>query len=155
MDIQRSLIETLGPAWPAEPRPSYPHMLNEDRVVWTRWLQLNPGRATAVWYDVHVGEPMPVPTDLGSNMQAVAMAVSRKRIDVVALINSELWITELKPYGSHTALGQVINYRRLFLKEFPTAGPIVGAVICSAIDPDCRADFAAADVRIEEVGYPD
>lgn len=144
----------LGPGFPPTVLAAYPHMLEEDRVVWTRWLRMRGSRIDRVWYDVHVGLPVEVPNDLPPEIRAVSLAVTRKRIDCVARSGLEWWVIEVKPFGNFTALGQVIGYRRLFQEEYEVAGTVVGVVVCGKVDPDLVDDFADRGVRIEEVGYP-
>jgi len=74
----------LGPPQPPRIQTSYPHLLAEDTIVWTRWLEKNLHRIREVWYDVHVGAAVPLPTEFHPAMEADLNAITRKRIDVVA-----------------------------------------------------------------------
>ena len=143
----------LGPGEEAVVRPWYPHMLAEDTVVWTRWLQQHPDEAVRVWYDLHVGEAVIPPAGSGPEVAAVAEAVSRKRIDVVIRTVSSYFVTELKPLGNYVALGQVLMYLRLFCEEYCVTEAVRPAVICAALDPDCGRDFERYGVKVWEVGY--
>jgi hypothetical protein len=96
---------------------------------------------------------MKVPVGVLPQMEAVALGVSRKRIDVVAKVEAAWWVIEVKPYASQTALGQAVSYVRLFAQEYGVAGPVVPVVVCCAADEDLREDFRRLGVRIEEVGY--
>ena len=133
---------------------AYPHLLSEDTIVWTRWLEKNAHRITGVWYDVHVGQPIPLPAGVHPSLGADAAAISRKRIDVVAKAGPELWVIELKPYGNFVALGQAQVYSRLFSVEYNAGLPCVPMVLCCEVDPDLIDDFDRLHVRFEEVGYP-
>jgi hypothetical protein len=145
--------DRLGSGFAGLVRPSYPHMLVEDRGVWSRWLEVHGAVVGRCWYDVHVGEAVPVPVGLGPEIEAVSLGVTRKRIDVVALVGGVYWVVEVKPYGSQTALGQVLNYSRLFTLEFGPEKMVQPVVVCCAVDPDLAADFGRFGVRVEEVGY--
>ncbi|GAI77897.1 unnamed protein product [marine sediment metagenome] len=52
---------SLGPGRDAVVRPAYPHMLREDNLVWTRFLESGDFEVKEVWYDVHVGAWVPPP----------------------------------------------------------------------------------------------
>ena len=144
----------LGPPQIPTLQTSYPHLLAEDTIVWTRWLRTNIHRIQAVWYDVHVGLPVTLLPGLHPSMLADTQAISRKRIDVVARAGPEIWVIEVKPYGTYTALGQALVYSRLFTIEYNPGQPTIPMVICCAMDPDLVADCQRLGVRYEEVGYP-
>ena len=97
---------------------------------------------------------MDVPPGLGVIATQVAAAVSRKRIDVVCVTDTELWIVEVKPYGNFTSLGQALVYTRLFDLEYAHSVPVVPMVVCAELDPDLVDDYQAHHVRFEETGYP-
>jgi len=134
-------LTSLGPGDPPDVRSAYPHMLSEDTVVWSQFLRETTGLISRCWYDVHVGDAVTVPTDVPPEIQIVSRAVTRKRIDVVALMGSVYHVVEVKPWGGYTALGQALVYWRLFRSEYPDARPSLPYVVCSTIDPDCRDDF--------------
>ena len=144
----------LGPPSPVRILPVYPHLLSEDTLVWTAWLTKNAHRIAGVWYDVHVGQAVPVPPGAHPSLQADTDAITRKRIDVVAKTPTEIWVVELKPYGNYSALGQAQVYARLFSLEYNAGLPVVPMVICFELDPDLVDDFQRLGVRFEEVGYP-
>jgi len=144
----------LGPPQMPRIQPAYPHLLADDTVIWTRWLEHNIHRISGVWYDVHVGEPLAVPVGLHPSVQVDALAVTRKRIDVVARAAGEIWVIEVKAWGGYVPLGQALVYSRLFATEHHTGWPVVPTVICAEIDPDLVDDYARFGVHWEEVGYP-
>jgi hypothetical protein len=144
----------LGPPQVPQIQTAYPHLLSEDTIVWTRWLEHNRHRITGVWYDVHVGEPVAVPAGLHPGVAVDALAITRKRIDVVAKAGPEIWVIELKPFANYTSLGQALAYSRLFAQEYHAGAPVTPMVICCEVDPDLVDDFRRLGVRYEEVGYP-
>jgi hypothetical protein len=127
-------------------------MMPEDHVVWNRFLDQKLALIQRVWYDVHVGEPVAVPNDLPSEMVAVSLAVTRKRIDAVCLMGGVYYIIEVKPWGGYVALGQVLTYWDLFVKEFPSSSPTLGAVVCVQGDPDCYDAFEEQGITVFQVG---
>jgi len=133
--------------------PSYPHLLQEDTVVWSRWLAKNAHRVQGCWYDVRVGVPVSVPTGLHVSIDAVALGVTRKRIDVVCQTAGGIWVVEVKPYGNFTSLGQALVYARMFSVEYNAGLPVVSMVVCAEIDPDLVDDFRDHGVLYEEVGF--
>lgn len=126
----------LGPGRPAIVRPSYPHMMHEDTAVWTRFLASGDFELKEVWYDVHVGLSVLLPLGSDSIVQRIADGVTRKRIDVVAIVDSVYWIIEVKPMATMFAMGQVLVYERLFEAEFEPAIEAWPVLVCDTVDGD-------------------
>ncbi len=128
--------------------PSYPHMMSQDAVIWTEYLK-NPIRPIArVWYDLHVGQ-MVNPVASGDDLvQRISAGVTRKRIDVVARVGGGFWVIEVKPLAGYVALGQVVVYQGLFIREFRPQGEVIPIVICDEVDPDLVGDFEASGVGV-------
>lgn len=131
--------------------PSYPHMLAEDSEVWTEFLKNLPVDIRQVWYDVHVGEAMKLPEGSSELDKKVALGVSRKRIDVVALYRNVYWVIEVKPTANMTALGQVITYRRLFALEYAEMRAVQGVVVCFEVEPDVLDDFQIENIAVFQI----
>lgn len=130
---------------------SYPHMLPADAVIWTRYLRKPVVPMLRVWYDLHVGKPVEAAIDQPEYIRLVAFGVSRKRIDVVAKVKAGWWVIEVKPVAGPVALGQVVNYSRLFRTEYKKPGEILSVVICETVDPDSQPDYEAAGVGLIRV----
>lgn len=128
--------------------PQYPHMLWQDRGVWTRFLETERHRIKRVWYDVHVGESVDTGSDGDELLRRISRGITRKRIDVVARVGGGYWVIEVKPFGGMVALGQVLTYSRLFEREYSVDGAVVPVVVCDRVDPDVMPDFEAASVGV-------
>jgi len=131
----------------------YPHMLFEDVDVWTRFLQMDHSRILEVWYDVHVGQAVPVPEGSPEYLKLVSLGVTRKRIDVICRVEEGFWVVEVKPYANALSLGQVLNYTTLFTSEYGEGKPVFPVVVCDNCDEDLRGDFTARGVKVFETGY--
>lgn len=138
----------LGPGQEAIIRPHYPHFLAEDNEVWTRYLKTDADTITRLWYDVRVGKPMYLPEGASEIELKVAAGVSRKRIDVVCLVSGSFWVIEVKPMASMLAVGQIINYARLFAKEYMRTGRVVPVIVCDQIDEDLVDGYAELGILV-------
>jgi len=127
---------------------NYPHMMAEDRDIWTKFLKVGEFVIGKVWYDVHVGLGLPVPGGIGSTEYKISQGVTRKRIDVICTVNNELWIIEIKPHANMGALGQIITYEKLFREEYTTQYKIVPVILCWTVDPDVAPMLAKVGARI-------
>ncbi len=128
--------------------PHYPHMLAEDIEVWSRYLADPVVQIDEVWYDVHVGQGMPLPVGAGDIDRRIAAGVSRKRIDVVCRIGGGFWVVEIKPLASMLALGQVLVYTRLFVDEYVVTGEVWPVIVCNNADEDLIGEFEAVGVLV-------
>lgn len=141
-------MTVLGPGQTPSIRPHYPHFLAEDNGVWTRFLETDANRISRLWYDVRVGKPMYLPDDASEVEKKVAAGVSRKRIDVVCLVDSDFWVVEVKPLASMLAVGQVISYARLFAKEYLRSGRVMPVIVCDNKDEDLLDGFGELGILV-------
>ncbi|MBA7475202.1 hypothetical protein ES707_10568 [subsurface metagenome] len=127
---------SLGPGRPAVVSPAYPHMMGEDTKVWTRFLESGDIVLQEVWYDVHVGAMVKGDWEDDSVNARIAAGLTRKRIDVVALVDGRYWVIEVKPLAMHFAIGQVLVYESLFVKEYNPPMETWPVIICDRVDED-------------------
>lgn len=128
--------------------PRYTHMMTEDTLVWTKFLESGAFQLNEVWYDVHVGHSVLSGFSPNSVEQRVADGVTRKRIDVVASVGGGHWVIEVKPHASMYALGQVITYARLFAKEYVTKGEVIPVIVADTYDEDLVEQFDEMGVLV-------
>lgn len=139
---------SLGPGEKPVVRRKYVHMLPKDFATWTAFLQYEPDWLKEIWYDVHVGRPMDVPEGSPDYMKVVADGVSRKRIDVIGRTKNGLYIIEVKPHANMEAIGQVVTYTDLFVKEFTIKGPVQALIISKTCDADILETAQSQNVKI-------
>ncbi len=96
----------------------YDHMGPTDQTIWQRFIEKFPDAYEWCQYDVKVGEVPAFSTVVNDHSGGDVSALYRKKIDVVATKGDRLDIIEVKPRASAAAVGQVKNYRRLYIKEF-------------------------------------
>jgi len=117
-------------------------MMGEDTRVWTRFLESGDIVLQEVWYDVHVGAMVKGDWADDSVTARIAAGLTRKRIDVVALMDGRYWIIEVKPIAMHFAIGQVLVYESLFVREFEPERETWPVIVCDHVDadviPECK-----------------
>ena len=131
----------LGPGQKAIVRPRYPHFLAEDTAVWTKFLETDRDRLKEVWYDVRVGQAVLLPVGASDMERRIAAGLTRKRIDVVCLVEGGYWVVEVKPRASMLAVGQVLSYVRLFAAEYEVTGEVIPVIVCDDYDEDLLDEF--------------
>ena len=126
----------LGPGESPVVKVKYTHMLPEDNKTWTQFLRSGEIVFETVWYDVHVGRQMSVPLGSPQYMINVVAGISRKRIDVIGMTDVALYIIEVKPHANMESVGQVVTYKRLFVKEFDFTHEIRTLIVSKTCDAD-------------------
>jgi hypothetical protein len=111
-------------------------MLINDELVWTLFVESGDFDIEVVWYDVHVGKPVDMPAGFDVMQLRIAKGITRKRIDVVAIIEGRYWVIELKPLCMHYSIGQVLVYTSLFIKDYEPRLETWPVIICNKIDED-------------------
>lgn len=114
----------------------FPHMLAADIDLWRRFLTLHKGEFLVYNYDVHVGVGAPIPLNTPEQYVKAIEASSQKRIDVVAEKDSEIWVIEVKPYASLSAVGQVLCYSALYIDKFKPVKKVIPCIVTDYIYPD-------------------
>jgi len=138
-------------------RVPFPHMGPADTRVWQAVLRLGLAKFDRVEYDVRLG---------GSGSELVAgheqhkpmwESLLQKRVDVVGFRGKETFVVEVKPVAGHSALGQCIAYRELWVKEKPGAVKPRAMCVCALVDPDLAPIFQAygVDVVVLPAGLAD
>lgn len=130
--------------------PHYPHMMSEDRVVWTKFLASEFVKIREVWYDVRVGQSVLVEGVHDHRIELIARGLTRKRIDVVASVGGGVWVVEVKPRATMYAVGQVLTYVRLFEREYFSPGKVVPVIICDSHDEDLLSEFDEFGILVIE-----
>jgi len=146
--IKRSLGDAMKPT----AMVNYPHMMAEDRDIWTKFLEIDGYEIEKVWYDVHCGLGLPVIGGTSSMEYKISQGVTRKRIDVVCTVKNEIWIVEIKPHANMKALGQIITYEKLFREEYSTPYKIIPVVLCWTMDPDIGPILKDFGIRVLQAG---
>ena len=98
--------------------PKYPRLSQFDSEIWEQFIITHPSYYYKVAYDVLVGNGAILQNDDLDEYEKDFNLLTRKRIDVVGYKMDQIDIIELKPRASSTALGQILNYTRLFKEEY-------------------------------------
>jgi hypothetical protein len=87
-------------------------------------------------FDVHLGAGMPLDPAWPPWLSNMATALTQRRVDVIAATPKELWILEIKDRVGTTAIGQLLLYQALYIRDIdPTANPRLG-LICPLVGFD-------------------
>jgi len=126
----------MNPKLKYERRFKYPHLLPSDATLWDKFITTYPEFFDEIEYDVHVGEGIEIDQNWPDYIATMATILTQRRIDVVGYKNSQVWIVELKHDPGVGALGQLIAYQSLYLREHTAIERVELALISNRIDRD-------------------
>ena len=126
----------------------YPHMKQEEAEVWTAFLKQTELEFVDLRYDLRLGEGIPPQPHDPEWMVRLKLAVTRKRVDVLARTEDDIWIFEVKPRIGLSALGQLLTYFDLFIKEYRVDLPVMLGAVGWRIAPDVRETYELHAVNI-------
>ncbi len=142
----------LGLAHVPKVQNRYPHMLQEDIIIWRRFVADGNYLPDVVWYDVRVGHGVALGESEPEWMTRMALSLTRKRIDVVGRVGRDYWIIEIKPRATYDAFGQVVFYADQFRKDYNPPGEVFAVILTDLVDPDIVSLCGDVGVWILEVG---
>jgi len=98
-------------------------------------------------YDVHLGEGVPLKHIYPPEIVRAAKILTQKRVDVVGYRGEEVWIIEVKPDAGLSALGQLLGYRALWIRDRGEPAKLELAVVTDILNPDEEYLFEYYDIR--------
>lgn len=134
------------------PRPKYKHMSPYECYLWDYFLREHGESYDNFEYDIHVGEGREVPTHLDPPYDELSVSLTQKRIDAIGHRRDQSYIFEVKPSAALSALGQLIAYRDLYVRQFAPPAPPKLAVISDFFGRDEDYYFALHEITIH--AYP-
>lgn len=125
--------------YPTEKLTHYPHMFPKDIEIWERFLSKHAAEYTGFIYDWKVGsgtEPVDGMREPYTSMQST---LSKYRVDVIGVRPGGIDLIEVKPMAATSAVGQIISYIKLFVKEHNPDYKIRPVIVTDYERPDIRA----------------
>lgn len=126
----------------------FTHLLPLERPIWARYLAATTEEFLALTYDLHLGEGAPVDPAWSPGTAAIVAAVSRKRLDVVGETADSIIIFEVKPRAGMGAMGQLLSYRELYLREHRPSKPVRMVCVCERVEPDIPRIFGQYGIEL-------
>jgi len=123
---------------PADFRGHYPHMARRDVEVWTSFLQQHGREYAGFAYDVALGgvqleAPGMNPADVQGWRENTAL-----RIDAVGYRAAEVVVIEVKPGAYVNAVGAVVCYAEVAIRDEVFDLPVRMAIVCAYMQIDVR-----------------
>jgi hypothetical protein len=130
----------------------FTHMGPGDKAIWTKYLLAGGAQFAPFTYDLRVGDG----ADLGPNpnqlQRSIAAALTRKRIDVLYYRDGNPIIVEVKQRAGLTAIGQLLGYQRLFMRDNPSSPMPILVLVTDVLQPDMVDTLIEYGIAYYEVG---
>lgn len=130
----------------------YPHMLPAEVRRWDAFLDRFGMPVGKVSYDVHLGDGAPIDPTWPTWMAAMVKTLSTHRVDVVIERPDEVVIIEVKGTAGMGAVGQLVGYEALWVKERGLDRPVKLLLVCENCESDMRAVFDWYEIEVVELG---
>jgi len=127
-------------------------MIGIEVDIWDRFLDEHKDEYDRFDYDVHVGKPPKGIEKYPPEIRLAVLATHLFRIDVVGWQGEVPTIFEVKEYASCTAIGQVLTYAYLFVRDKkPKAIPKL-AIVTDYCEEDIKEVAKHYGIKVYEVG---
>lgn len=130
------------------PLSFYPHMKPADVLIWERYLAAFPNAYETVQYDFLVGSPPLFDTTVNPETGGSDEALYKRKIDVVGWRKGAIDVIELKPNAGPSALGQVLGYLHLYVRDEHPTEPVHAVLITDRINTDMEELATKMGVRL-------
>ena len=114
----------------------YPHLGPEDAIIWDRFILKYPNFFKSVDYDVRVGKGRNYKLFPDKVIREDLEYLSKKRIDVLGYIGNEIYVIELKPKATFSAIGQALGLAVLLEDQIKPGYILKPCIITDAEIPD-------------------
>lgn len=129
-------------------------MKPQDVHLWEEFINQHAAFFDFCEYDVLVGNGV-VAGDTENDPYAKSFQMlTQKKIDVVGYKSDQVFIVEIKPLAGASAMGQVLGYRNLWLKDNPDRDPdnVHMAIITNMPQSDFAKLYEDHKIALFEVG---
>jgi hypothetical protein len=123
------------------------HMSQMEAFLWVKFLEANGNDFFNYEYDVYIRKPVNVPREYEAEYKAMAISLSSLRIDATMQDKNNIYIVEIRPGATHSAIGQLIMYRFLYLLQFNPIKPVKMMLISDKYDPAIEITARAIDTK--------
>jgi len=137
---------------PTEHRGDFPHMAKHDAEVWRKFLDARAGEFLGFAYDVAIGG-MILTTPALSERELLGWRYNTAlKIDACGLRQDGVWIIEVKPDATVSALGAAIAYTLVAERDKVFEGTLSPVIVCAACQVDVKWAAERLGVLVFEVG---
>lgn len=129
----------------------FPHMGPNDAIIWARFILADQTFFEKVCYDIPVGQGAEFDVTAGGILGEGIKKLYQRKIDVVGVKDSTVYIVEVKPRATTAAIGQVKGYVTLFKRDYPEYKNVLPMIVTDSLMPEMQFLCDEEGVRISIV----
>ena len=129
----------------------FTHMGPGDKAIWTTYLMHGGAQFAPFEYDLRVGDGTQLPDGSNQLSRSIALALTRKRIDVLYFFQNRPVIVEVKQRAGLSAVGQLLGYRKLYMTDHPDHGEPMLLLVTDVLQPDMIPILIENNIQYFEV----
>lgn len=132
-------------------RLSFPGMLPREILIFKNWLTLHETEYDRFDYNTRIGSGVDPGPTWPDYVRQCAVMNSQLRLDAVAWKGSNPTLIEVKDRAGASALGQLLTYEAVWLRDFPTGPPPLLILVTNRIQVNMGPLITKAGVRLDVV----
>jgi len=132
-------------------RLRFPGLLPREVLILREWLRTHEREYDAWDFNVRVGAGMDPGPTFDDNIRKMALDVTRKRIDAVAVKGDSATLIEVKDRAGASAIGQLLTYLPLFRAAFPQYTTVTAMLLTNRLAPDLLPVIQATGIILAVV----
>lgn len=126
----------------------YPHLSENERIIWERFIDKYPDEYKTCQYDYHIGDAPPFNTMWDDGTDRNQDKLYRFRIDVIGHNDNRIDIIELKKDARLTAMGEVEKYTELYKRDDEPTKPVNMVIITDREMPNMDYLCKTAGIKL-------
>jgi len=130
------------------PKLRFKHLLPAEVKIWNRFLSEWGREWDWFQYDIHLGSGVEILEYWDDKIKKLAKVLTQFRVDVIGHKAKAITIFEIKPQAGIGALGQVLAYKKLYIKEFGSDIDIGLAIVTDRVGPDIEYIYSQFGIRL-------
>lgn len=134
--------------FPFEVLSKYPHLSEDESIIWSAFIARYPDFVDKVAYDVCVGDFRSSEEELNEATAKNREYLGRYKIDALGIKDGQYYIFEVKKSATSKALGEVWMYWHCFERDFKPAAPPLCVIVTDEERPNMREICEADGVRL-------
>jgi len=131
---------------------TYPGMTVLESEIVRAWLKLHHTEFDSVGFNIRMGTGQLLPIGTDPAIQKMAIDLTQKRADIVALKGADVTIVEVKIRLALQSLGQLLGYSTIWKAEHPVVGNVRLVAIARDAVLDAPDVLMAFGVTVETFG---
>ena len=132
--------------FPYKKLAKYPHISQEDKITWEKFIAINPDAYDSVDYDFALSPVLDAASKAESLGIPGAERIYKYRCDVVGYRDNEIHLIELKKRATPKAIGELVQDYHIYMRDFADNLPVETIIIARESAPEMAFLCAKEDI---------